>query len=188
MLKQSWQVMMPKIPPRFKVIDSGRDLELPEHRMFSVVYEPVWQKLRASGSFKSVDDAHRTIANINRYLIGKPEDKQYRVWRAYSYMNSVPIGQPAPSGLLRVPKDAEDIIIGFRTQMATLIKEVGRPVMWDWNFTRGTLASLVSKPVEIDWLKKHFRNLTAARANKARKQAKIELHYYLDLVMEAIDG
>lgn len=170
------------------VIDSDRDMDFPEHRMYAVAYTPAWQKIRTTGSFTSVENARRTIAQLERYItMSSGEEKKYRVWRVSNYMNSVPIGQPSPNGLFRVPKNAEDDIVAYRVKAVELLKEVTKPVSWDWHYTRVELASMLSNPIEVDWLRRHSQILRVSRANKSRNQPKPELHYYLSLIQEVVN-
>lgn len=169
------------------VHDSGTGQDL-KHKVFAVSYEPFWQKIRTAGSFKTVDDANKTIAEVRHYVMVSSDayNKQCRVWRASNYMNAVPIGQPTPNGLMRVPRDAEDIIVTFRNEMKQLMKEVEKPEVWDWDTTRQVLQQMSKSPILVEWLAKHRHVLMLTRANPSRKQAKPELHYYLNLVSEVL--
>ena len=171
--------------PNIKVVDSTVDLEFPDHKAFVIAYEPRWQKLRTGLTFVSLDEARHTIAELSAYIMAPTSyERQCRIWRASNYMNSVPIGQPTRDGLMRIPRDAEDVIIDFRVKMKRLMEEVKRPVFWDWKTSRVAITEMAQSPVLATWLVWHRKKLKAQRANPSRQQAKPELRYYLQLLAE----
>ena len=178
-----------KKQPRSKIIDSAVDKEFPNHRIFAVSYDPHWQIIRTAGSFRTVESARKTIAEVRRYIVGSKDayDRQCRAWRAANYMNAVPIGQVSPLGIQKIPPDAVDFIVDFRNEMKRLREEVKRPSTWDWNYTRQALVSMCSNPKQVEWLTWHYSKLLGSRANSFRRQEKPELHYYLKLVSEVLE-
>lgn len=171
---------------RIKVIDSYTGAEFPEHRLFAVSYEPYWQFLREELGFTTLVEAERTKARLLEYLglAIEVRQQQYRLFRVYNYMNAVPIGQPTPSGIMRVPREAEPLIVQFRQEVAKRYRDLGDIDFWDWNTTR--LALMILWKEQPDRLYLHWKKLVSSRANKARmmRQPKIELHHYLVMIME----
>lgn len=173
------------------VRDSYTGEVFPFHRLYAVAYEPRWQKIRSGLTFTSLDGAESTLAQCREYYARSPSEyeRKCRVWRILNYANAVPIGQPGPTGLLRVPRETEPIILAFRAEFRPKMKEVGKPLEWDWHTTRLTLAKMSSNAIERDWLGRHFSKLLGTRGNKfrAQRQSKIEFQYYLDLILEALE-
>jgi hypothetical protein len=171
-----------------KVYDSAIDVDLTSHRIFAVSYDPRWQQIRERLSVKTPGGIHQAIAECTHYYATASQlhEKQCRAWRTANFANAIPLGQPTSYGTMVVPRESEDTIVNFRAVMMTRIKEVGKPEYWDWHDTRKVIAEMTKSPLQLEWLRKHARTLLAGRANASRMQPKRELHYYLNMIIEAV--
>jgi hypothetical protein len=171
-------------PERLHVFDSGKQIELPEHRIFAVTYEPLWQMVRANCGFRNVDEAHSSLAKLEAY-IGQAEGQEQsalRLYRAGNLLNALPIGQTAKSGIHLISLTVEDLVLPYRSDIAKRVVLIGRPSEWDWHTSRKQLRNL--------W-KSEPKNLEAAyadlRKRAVRRDPKLELRYYMSMMEEVAD-
>jgi hypothetical protein len=174
---------------KFNAIDSVTGIPVPGHRIFSVSYEPKWQQLRSTLSFRTQDDALRAKAALDRYVLtsGSPYERQCNVWRALNFTNAGPIGQHSPKSIPMIPRDTEGLIVDCREALRILLEEVKKPEYWDWKTTHEALAEMVKHATLRVWLVRHHNTLLSARGNAFRRQAKPELYYYLNLIKGALN-
>lgn len=163
------------------VFDSFKGIELPEHRVFAVTYEPMWQGVRAGMSFLDVDEARNAMALMEAYLGRATTDEEIRcrVYRVLNLLNALPVGQTNANGLSIIPWGVEQIMLPYRKQVGDRARAVGKPTEWDWHTSRKQLQVIAKQHPEEFYLAQQ-----RLRKRALRRDPKTELRYYLSLFSE----
>lgn len=169
----------------FLAIDSGRGVELPRHRIYAVAYEPAWQGLRQELSWTEVEDVRKALAVLNVY-IKKPVDpvtEVFRVWRVRNLLAALPIGQVGRFYSYMIPPPTEKAIIKMRKEMNEILNGAWLKLVWDWNYSRSRTRRLYVEDPGA------FGNMVYdIKVRLSRRAKKTELHYYMTIISEVIDG
>lgn len=169
----------PKEPkPKFKVYDSDLELEYPDHNIFACVYEPIWQWTRFGLRFKAFEDARAACARLDAYVMtAPPEELQYRVWRVFILLSSIPHGRVyANTGLRQIERDAAYLLIQQNDVYRKKVEEVGRPTFWDWAVTRANATTMFQNQPRM--LLAPLKEIHANRMHRTKKQSKrMYVHY-----------
>jgi len=169
------------------VYDSLTGMQYPRHRIYAVAYEPAWQGIRLASKFRTNDEIATSCATLAAYIqeAQTPADKQYRVYRAWNLMNAIPIGlYSTKTGIAKIPRDRETLIVSYRTVLHDLIRVVGLPTEWDWHWSRLGLMNILK--ADPEFIPHMIKMLVYKRAT--RLSAKPELHHFLDMAKEVLDG
>lgn len=182
-----------KLRPKTHVYDSATGQEFPKHRRYAIAYEPFWQSIRHQLRWKEYEVARQSLAKCDGYVelaklaaTTRPQAVNQRVWRVFNLLCAIPHGQSTKIGVRIVERSATAILIPALDRYRELLKDVGYPTVWDWNWTRMN-AQLMQRAVP-DTLVEIHEALSKNRGSKYRSwHGKPEFWYYMDIMEEVMD-
>lgn len=163
-----------------RVFDSFTGIEFPEHRIYATTYEPFWQVVRIRCKFTDDDTIRKSFATLEAYtsLAATENDLRLRLYRVYNMLNAIPIGQVSVHGISHISRGEASLIIPARATFGERLKLLGNPIEWDWHESRKALALIwTGEPKAVE---STLKSLT----NRARREGKPELRYYIKLIEE----
>ena len=170
--------------PKFRAFDSGLEEEYPEHRRFSVAYEPSWQWVRLNLRWANYEDARDSAAVCDVYVTRSEDadDRKYRTWRVYNLLCAIPHGQSTQIGIRIIERSVTEVLVPYMEAYRLKVIDAGYPETWDWAITRQAAHNMfVTSP---DILERTTRHLLANRSR--RSHAKPELRHYLRICLDAM--
>lgn len=162
------------------VTDSGRDVDVSNHKYMVVTYEPSWHGIRLGLSFKSYEEVHKSIAMCQVYMDRAPsvDESLRRILRVRNLLIAIPVYD------WRQQADSADLIQQTSLRLNALIDESDKHLVWDWNVARTQAYSMHTNAHGVfNLMHKQLR----ARRNRT-SGPKVELHYFLDILNEVIDA
>lgn len=174
--------MKTKKPP-FRAFDSDLGVEYPEHRRFSVAYEPIWQSIRVQLRWVELDQAGASLARCEAYIISGPaDDMSRRIWRVYNLLCAIPHGQSTNIGIRFITRPATAMLTEQMELYRQRLYDIGYPTTWDWAEARKNAIAMQERAPEM--FKETVDHLLRYRSSRA--DAKPELRHYLRICLDAM--
>lgn len=176
--------MPPAARTEFRAFDSELEEVYPEHRRFSVAYEPEWQWIRLNLRWANYDDARDSAAICDVYVTRSETnlDRRYRMWRVYNLLCAIPHGQSTQIGIRIIERSVTDILTPYMEAYRLKVLEVGYPEVWDWAAVRHSTHEMFN--TSPDMLNRTTQHLLANRSR--RSHAKPELRHYLRICLDTM--
>lgn len=173
------------MPRLFRAYDSELMEEYPEHGMYAIAYEPLWQSLRAQckDQWSPLSSARATCARLNVYMTKDANELSIRTWRVFNLLNSVPVSMTTRDGIHAIEYAAADYILEYQEIIRKAYREMEPPSEWDWAISRHGLLALWSK--NPAWVKLIYNQLIYRRR---RGTPKPEKTHYLLMCSEIMQG
>lgn len=172
--------------PPFVVVDSTKVIEIQEHRIYAIAYEPVWQAFRAGCSFGSLEEARASFSKLEVYVTKVPRDNieeiQYRFWRATNFLNAIPIDKRLFGSILSIPRSVTEMLREYRDSLYERFEAVGFPVGWDWAISRSACEKMWQDEAGAYFLYRLWLGLNSKRGYKSPK--KYEMRYFMNIITE----
>lgn len=170
--------------PKFHAYDSELAEEYPEHRRFTVAYEPYWQWVRINLRWATYENARISAARCDAYVATAAADAELknRVWRVYNLLCAIPHGQSTNLGIRMIERSVTKILTPYMETYRLRLLDLGYPTEWDWADTRHQAQSMAK--TNHDWLERTTEHLLANRSK--RPHAKPELRHYLRICLDAM--
>jgi hypothetical protein len=168
----------------FRAYDSFTGDEFPDHKVWCVSYLPSWQRVRMECKFSDMQLLRDALAKLTVYttMTKDEDDLRYRLFRVHNLLNAIPIGQPSPMGIQRIPRNEASLIIEYRTVTTQRYRALGPVTTWDWHTSRLELISLWRDDAGEQFLIDMFNRLRWQRSR--RMTPKPALHYFLNMIEE----
>jgi hypothetical protein len=172
------------------VYDSLLQKDYPDHRVYAVTYEPVWQTIRMQCSFRGFDDVRIAIAHCEAY-IGMSEDAyetQCRLWRVWNLFRAIPHGQSLKysGGINVISREATTSAVTYELAVKGRIK--GPLSHWDWDVSRQALLQMKPEALVSIWDRLSKDRGNAYRARTLTSTPKRELTHFLEMLEEVADA
>ena len=166
---------------RIEVIDSAISDQLLDNYDYTVVaYEPAWQGIRLSLSFKGYESVRRSIIICQTYIDKAPTsgERVRRLVRVKLLVTAIPVYDWRQDG------ESADLIQATMMQCNDAIDEVDRYIKWDWNDARTQAYYMYSNAHGMfQLMRRQLRN----RRTRTRGP-KTALHYFLAILDEVINA
>lgn len=169
----------------FTAFDSYLDETYPEHRRWSVTYEPLWQFIRVACSFFDIEEVQASFARLRAYENAASSDTELalRTFRFRNLLFALPIGTYDKKGFEKIPGSALRLIENERERLTTQLESLPPINEWDWHKSREQMLKTWHSEPERLFL--HYRNLLTNRATRGKK---VELRHYLNLLRITCGG
>jgi len=154
------------------------DLDLNLHGITAPVYEPSWQGIRVSLSFKNFESTRRSVAICQAYLDRAVEEKEFtrRLVRVRNLLGAIPLYDYRQDG------DSVDVIQVAQIQFKKLIENGSYYLEWDWNVARTQLPHMYTNTYPM------FKLMYASLKDRVNRGGpKRSLHYFMKMIDEVID-
>jgi hypothetical protein len=165
---------------KLKIHDSlYPELDLNLHGITAPVYEPIWQGIRVSLSFKSFESTRRSVAVCQAYLDKAVEPLEFtrRLVRVRNLLGAIPLYDQRQDG------DSVDVIQVAQTQFKKLIEDGSYYLEWDWNTARTQLPHMHANTYPM------FKLMHQTLRHRAmRPGPKYALRYFLEMIDEVINA
>jgi len=172
---------------KFRVIDSHLNIQYNRHTVWSVSYEPTWQALRLSLSFKDHEKIRYSFIRLRAYLNTPIDTYTERLFRIRNLVCALPVGQTSQMGISYFDNREIDQIVLYRDSISDLylaVIQVEPLTFWDWHNVRLRLHSLWKTDPATSIL--IYRNLTGERSFRMNRAPKRELRHFILLLKESI--
>lgn len=174
------------VTTKFRVYDSDLELEYPQHNIYACMYEPIWQWTRYGLQFSTLEFARQACALLDAYVMKSPaEELQYRVWRVFILLCSIPHNKVAPKTQIKtIERYATELLEQQADVYRNKVAEIGKPASWDWALTRANARIMYQNQPEM--LLRPLEKIGAIRGR--RRHPKHMYVHYRDICVSVMSG
>ena len=162
----------------YTIKDSGSQEDPKKHMLYAPMYEPIWQGIRLSLSFKTYDSIRRAIGLCKAYIMRADDANEYvlRLLRVRNVFIALPVYSP------HVTANQAELVQSYAQEVNELLEETDYKFVWDWDTARTQARhAYIHQRAMFDQMYRDLRD----RARKKGK--KTELRYFLSILDEVIN-